>query len=103
LGQPRGAEKNSTRMIIDFQFVDFHSLEDTDIVPVAFQDTMDRTSWENLFHSLPQDQLEVLVCLFLGLSPDEVVKALHYPNIVRFYNVNAKLKASYNKQKQLFF
>lgn len=75
-------------------------MEDNEIVPVQHPDTLDRGAWENMFHAIPQEQLEVFVFLYLGLSPSEVAEALQYPNIVRFYNVNAKLRKSYREQKE---
>lgn len=73
-----------------------------EIVPIVMPETIDKIAWENFFHSVPQDQLEVFVFLYLGLKPKEIAKALHFPNVVRFYNINAKLKNSYREQKELF-
>lgn len=55
---------------------------------------------EDLLHSLPQEQLEVLVCLFLGFKPIEIVKILKFPNIVRYYNVSSKLRKLYRERKE---
>ena len=70
------------------------------LMPVV-EDKFDRYGWEKLFHTLPQEQLEVLVCLFLGLKPEEIVKVLHYPNIVRYYNVSTKLRKLYQERKKV--
>lgn len=77
---------------------DPYSLPLESILP-AVEDSFDRYGWEELFHTLPQEQLEILVCLFLGMKPEEIVKVLQYPNIVRFYNVSTKLRRLYREQK----
>lgn len=74
---------------------------EVEIVPIG-EDTFDRIGWENLFHSLPQEQLEVLVCLYLGMKPLEIVKALGYENIGRYYNVSFKLRQMYRERKDRF-
>lgn len=38
------------------------------IIPV-YEDTFDRAGWEQLFHNMPQEELEVLVCLYMGFKP----------------------------------
>jgi hypothetical protein len=65
-------------------------------------DQLDCVGWVNLFHQIPQEQMEVMVCLFLGLKPLEIVKVLDYRNIARYYNVNNKLRKSYKLKKALF-
>lgn len=65
----------------------------------SYEDSFDRIGWENMFHKLPVEQLEVLVCLYLGMKPVEIVKVLHYKNIIRYYNVSAKLRNLYREQK----
>lgn len=72
-----------------------------EIVPIV-EDTFNRIGWENLFHNLPKEQLEVLVCLYLGFKPTEIVKILHYKNIAKYYNVSAKLRRLYREQKDRF-
>ena len=67
----------------------------------TYEDTFDRIGWEKILHSLPQEQLEVLICRFLGFTPEETVKVLKYPNIVRYYNVSAKLRKIYQEQKEV--
>lgn len=79
------------------------SFEDFTKVPSPREHKIDIIGWEALFHQLPQDQLEVFVCLYLGLKPKEIVKALHFENIARFYNVNAKLKKIYREQNWRVF
>ena len=88
----------------DYGYINIYDEDflNSEIVPIVHPDTLDRTAWENLFHAIPQEQLEVFVFLYLGLKPAEVAKALHYPNIVRFYNVNAKLRKTYREQKERF-
>lgn len=69
--------------------------------PIIDHEILDSRGLENLFHTLPQDQLEVLICLYLGFKPAEIVEILHYPNIVRYYNVSSKLRRLYREQKEL--
>lgn len=63
----------------------------------------DNRGWEKLFHELPQDQLEVFICLYMGFKPREIVNVLGFKNIARFYNVNAKLKRIYREQNWRIF
>jgi len=63
----------------------------------------DPIGWTNFLHQVPQDQLEVFICLFLGMEPKEIVEALHFPNIARFYNINSKLKKTYREQNWRIF
>jgi len=75
--------------------------ENNEVVPVE-EDSFDRISWENLFHSLPQDLMEILVCRYLGLDPDETVKALKLKNIGKYYALNFKLHSEYKKKKKYY-
>lgn len=63
------------------------------------QQAIDQVGWERMFHNIPQEQLEVMVCLFLGFKPKEIVDILQLPNIVRYYNVSTKLRQSYKERK----
>ena len=72
------------------------------VVPIIEEDTFNRIGWEELFHNLPQEQLEILVCLYLGLKPLEIVKALGFKNIAKYYNASFKLKRLYREQKYRF-
>lgn len=65
-------------------------------------DNFDRIGWEKMFHNMPQEQMEVLICLYLGFKPVEIVKVLKYPNIVKYYNISAKMRKLYNEQKNHF-
>jgi len=65
-------------------------------------DNIDSVGFENFFHSLPKEELEVMICLFLGMTPTEIVEAFHFKNIARFYNVSARLRESYKERKQEF-
>ena len=73
--------------------------EESDIVGVTHADNLDRVGWAQMFHRLPQAQLEILICRYLGFKPAEIVKILGYKNIVRYYNVSAKLRKIYREQK----
>lgn len=68
-------------------------------VPFVEEELSDQIGLERMLHRIPQDQLEVLVCLYLGFKPAEIVKILKYPNIIRYYNVSAKLRKIYREQK----
>lgn len=116
MGKSKDEGKNKTRMTATFEDIlramevskgtisldaitDGFEKPDESIFPTV-RDTFDRYGWEKMFHHLPQEQLEVLVCLFLGLKPAEIVKVLHYPNIVRYYNVSTKLRKIYQERKE---
>jgi hypothetical protein len=92
-------------MIIDFGYVNYHSLEDAhpDLVPLVQPDNRDDREWECFFHDMPQAQLEVVICLFLGFKPAEIVDILQYPNIARFYNMSVQVKNTYRKRKTQYF
>lgn len=78
--------------------------DDGDEMPGIFpavEDTFDRYGWEQLIHSLPQEQLELFVCLYLGFKPTEIVEILHYPNIVRYYNVSSKMRKIFKERKEV--
>jgi hypothetical protein len=63
--------------------------------PVFEEEHIDSVSLEKLFHSIPQAQLELLLCMYLGFKPKETMEILQYPNLVRYYNVRSKLKKIY--------
>lgn len=87
----------------EYGYEDYHeNLNESNFVPAVQCDVMDTAAFENLYHTIPQNQLEVLVCLYLGLRPKEIVEALQYPNITRFYNMNARLKKTYRQKKSHF-
>ena len=68
---------------------------------IAFEEDvfMDVVGWERFFHLIPQEQMEVLVCIYLGMKPVEIVEVLQLPNITRFYNVCMGLRKTYREQK----
>ena len=90
--------------MIDFGYVNYNNLEDEhpDLVPTINDTEQEFMDLETLFHSMSQEQLELVICFYLGLEPLEIVKVLHYANIVKFYNSNAKLHDFYKKQKPKF-
>lgn len=69
------------------------------IFPSANED-FDRYGWERLIHEMPQDLLELFICLYMGFKPIEIVTILHYPNIIRYYNVSTKLRKFYKERKE---
>lgn len=75
--------------------------ENNEIVPVN-EDAFEKIGWENLFHSMPQDLMEVLVCRYLGLNPTETVKTLKLKNIGKYYALNYKLHDMYKKKKKYY-
>lgn len=97
-------------MIIQNRLGEVYYLDDEDVARddesgkygLTEPDNIDFIAYENLFHSLPQDQLEVMICLFLGMKPLEIVKALRFKNIARFYNISSRLRKSYQERKDAF-
>jgi len=94
--------------MIDFAYININNLlanEEAyaDIVPLAKVEDIDYVAWECFLHSLSKDELEVLVCLALGMTSKEIVCALHFANHQRLYNVSVKLRNAYRKQKQALF
>ncbi len=68
----------------------------------VYQSDMDFVGLENLFYSLPKDQTEIMVSLFLGLKPKEIVKIHRFRNIGRFYSTSARLRESYRRKKERY-
>jgi len=91
--------------MIDFGYENFHTLEDEhpELVPITMPDYMDSTEWETFIHTMPQEYLEIVVCLYLGLKTEEIVQALQLPNTARLYNLNARMRHFYKKQKTAYF
>jgi hypothetical protein len=54
---------------------------------------------ELLFHSLPKQQLEIVVCRALGFQPSEIVQVLGLRNIQHYYRANAELRRLYKERK----
>jgi hypothetical protein len=79
------------------------AFDDLNRVGAPMQKEPDAIGWENLFHQIPQAQMEVFVCLYLGMKPKEIVSALGFDSINRFYNLNAKLKKNYHEQNWRVF
>lgn len=67
--------------------------------PVLEESSMDSIAWERFFYALTPDQLEVLLFLYLGYTPKEIMRKLRYKNIRRFYNVSATLRTVYRARK----
>jgi hypothetical protein len=65
--------------------------------PMVFDDQLDFEKWEKLFHNMSQEQLELVICFYLGLKPSEIVDTLDYTNIMQFYNKNTDLREYYKK------
>lgn len=89
---------------LDYQYEGGEDGEDGPFLglQVQEQDQFDRVGWTNLFHLIPQKQLEIMICLFLGLSPKEIVTVLDFKNIAQYYNISNKLRKSYRLKKAQF-
>lgn len=89
-------------MHIDFAFVPYHNLENDhpDLVPIFRDDEVDSKAWEGLIHSMPQSYLEIMICLYLGLTPKEIAMALEYGSVSSFYTNNRRMKKLYSEQKK---
>jgi hypothetical protein len=86
--------------ILFYSLIDVsENFEDFKRMPAPEDEKIDSLAWEKVFHQMPQEQLEVFVCLYLGLKPKEIMKVLGFDTIARFYNVNAKLKRLYRELK----
>lgn len=62
----------------------------------------DAVGFENFFHSVPKEQLEVMICLYLGMKPKEIAIAFGYKNVARFYNISSRLRKTFNEGKATF-
>lgn len=88
-------------MRVDFAFVPYHSLESDhpDLVPIVRNDDIDSRAWEQVICSMPQAYVEIIICLYLGLTPKEISKVLHYGSVSSFYTNNRRMKQLYREQK----
>lgn len=88
--------------MIDFAFIPYHDLENDhpDLVPIVRTDDIDSKAWEQLIYSMPQAYVELMICLYLGLKPKEIAKALEYGSVSRFYTNNRRMKQLYREQKK---
>jgi hypothetical protein len=91
--------EGSISLDIPYDHDDEHDLDTFESIIPKSEDTFDRHGWEQLFHTLTQEQLELLICMFLGMTTKETIVALQYPSVSRFYNLSTKLKQAYQKQK----
>lgn len=55
---------------------------------------------DTFLHTIPRDQLEVMICLHLGMKPAEIAKCLGYPSVVRYYNISANLRKTFRERKR---
>jgi len=91
---------------IDFAYVDYREIENDnhpDIVPTTHLTYEDDRQWLRFIHSIPKEYLQHSVCLYLGMKPYEIVEALQYANISKYYAMNHKVKDFYKREKIKFF
>lgn len=62
----------------------------------GYSDTLEL---DTFIHTVPRDQLEVMVCLHLGMKPAEIAQCLRYPSVVRYYNISASLRKTFRERK----
>jgi len=75
--------------------------EDFKRVAAPAKPFIDNVGWERLIHQIPQEELEVFVCLYVGMKPKEIVKTLELNSISKFYNLCASLKKIYAEENWL--
>lgn len=63
-------------------------------------DFIDKQVWEKFFHTLPTLQLHILVMLYVGMTPKEIMSTLNFKNPQKYYNESHKLKTLFRKKKQ---
>lgn len=88
--------------MIDFVYVDFNKLANGDfpeLTPQVFDDPDGNVDMEIMIHSLEQNELELLVCLYLGMLPAEIIRVLGLRNAVQLYYATQKLRRACKKQK----
>lgn len=68
----------------------------------VFEDDTDRIGLERFFFQLPQEQTALMISMFLGLKPKEIMEVHHFRTIGRFYSMSAKLRDSYKEKKGQF-
>ena len=61
----------------------------------------DKIAWEQFFHQLPQDQLEVFVLTYLGFELKDIKRILGFKKLAHVYYINVKLKRLFRKNIQL--
>ena len=104
MGKTSEAERYKTYMI-NYGYVNngMYGLDDLppELHPVC-EDSTDRLDFERFFFQLPKEQTEIMISMFLGLKPKEIVKIHRFRNIGRFYSMSAKLRDSYKSKKERF-
>ena len=84
----------------DYLFINIsEQWEELERRPASKVEQLDKVVWEKIYHELPKNQLELLVCLYLGFRPKEIVKILGYKNEYRYHNLKTKLMHTYEKIK----
>lgn len=56
------------------------------------ENRIDVASWENLFHKLKKEQLEMIICIGLGLKRLEIIDLLDLKNNSAYSAAREKLK-----------
>jgi len=65
----------------------------------ADSDDLDTFGMERFLHTLPQEQLELVVCNSLGFSPKETAGVLQYRNIIKYQNVTTALRRNFRERR----
>jgi len=68
----------------------------------TYEDDFDRIGWTRFFHELPCEETEVMVSLFLGMKPKEIMHIHHFTSMRRFYALSSRLRQSYREKKAQF-
>lgn len=88
--------------MIDFGYVNFNNIEEKapELVPTVELDMLDTQELEELFHRMSPRQLKLVVCLYLGMTPEEITKLMGYANVWGFYTAQRRLREYYREQKR---
>lgn len=68
----------------------------------VYMEHYDVAGLEKFFYTLPTEETEVMVCMYLGLKPKEAAAALGYRSMSSFYSMSARLRQSYQAKKSRF-
>ena len=73
--------------------------ENPGLAPRSFDDLIDSEAWEKLIRSMPQKYLELLICLYLGLSRQEICQVLEYKSLAVLINNKHDMTNYYKRNK----
>ena len=92
--------------MIGYQILDLNALVEghSDFDSLKYDPRQDDVvAFENALRMLSQDELEFLLCRYLGFSVKETIIILNYSSQWKYYKTAARLRNRWAKQKRAVF